>query len=61
MVGIVLHMGGPAQAQGITKLSPETIAEFDAYVKDGERLLQKRIDGTRPFLWTDDVPERRSP
>ena len=59
IAGIVLYMGGPVQAQGIIKLSPETIAEFDAYVKDGERLLQKRIDGERPFLWTDDVPERR--
>ncbi len=58
-VGIVLYMGGPVQAQGIIKLSPETIAEFDAYVKDGERLLQKRVDGERPFLWTDDVPEQR--
>ncbi len=58
-IGIALCLGGPVQAQGIIKLSPETIAEFDAYVKDGERLLQKRIDGTRPFLWTDDVPERR--
>jgi len=59
MVGIVLYMDGPVQAQGIIKLSPETIAEFDAYVKDGERLLQKRVDGERPFLWTDDVPEQR--
>ena len=59
VVGIVLYMGGPVQAQGIIKLSPETIAEFDAYVKDGERLLQKRIDGERPFLSTDEVPERR--
>ena len=59
VVGIVLYMGGPVQAQGIIKLSPETIAEFDAYVKDGERLLQKRIDGDRPFLWADDLPERR--
>ena len=25
-------------------------------MKDGERLLQKRIDGERPFLWADDVP-----
>ena len=56
---LVLCLGQPAQAQGITKLSPETVAEFDAYVKDAERLLQKRIDGDRPFLWTDDVPERR--
>jgi len=56
---IVLYLGQPAQAQGMTKLSPETVAEFDAYVKDGERLLQKRIDGERPFLWADDVPERR--
>ena len=59
VVGILLCIGGPVQAQGITQLSPETVAEFDAYIKDGERLLQKRIDGTRPFLWTDDVPERR--
>lgn len=59
IVGIVLYIGGPVQAQGIIKLSPETIAEFDAYVKDGERVLQKRIDGDRPFLSTDEVPERR--
>ncbi len=59
VVGIVLYIGGPAQAQGMTNLSPETVADFDAYVKDGERLLQKRIDGERPFLWADDVPERR--
>ncbi len=44
IAGIVLYMGGAVQAQGIVKLSPETIAEFDAYVKDGERLLQKRVD-----------------
>ncbi len=59
IVGIVLYTGGAVQAQGITKLRPETVEAFDAYVKDGERLLQKRIDGERPFLWTDDVPERR--
>ncbi len=59
VLGMVLFIGQTAQAQGIIKLSPETIAEFDAYVKDAERLLQKRIDGDRPFLWTDDVPERR--
>ncbi len=56
---IVLCLGQPTQVQGITKVSPETVAEFDAYIKDKERLLQKRIDGERPFLWTDDVPERR--
>ncbi len=59
VVGMVLNIGGPAQAQGITKLRPETVAEFDTYVKEGERLLQKRIDGERPFLWADDLPERR--
>jgi len=59
VVGIVLYISVPVQAQGIVKLSPETIAEFDAYVKDSERVLQKRIDGERPFLWTDEVPERR--
>jgi hypothetical protein len=59
VVGILLYIGGPVHAQGITKLRPETVTAFDAYVKDGERLLQKRIDGERPFLWTDDVPERR--
>ncbi|MCH7805192.1 MAG: hypothetical protein IH937_14080 [Acidobacteria bacterium] len=58
-IPIVLCLGQPGQAQGVTKLSPETIAEFDAYIKDVERLLQKRIDGERPFLWTDEVPERR--
>ncbi len=36
VLGMVLFIGQTAQAQGIIKLSPETIAEFDAYVKDGE-------------------------
>ncbi len=58
-VGIVLYIGGPAPAQGTTKLSPGTVAEFDHYVKDGERLLQRRVKGERPFLWADDVPGRR--
>ena len=59
VVGIVLYIGGPAQAQGITKLRPETVAEFDVYVEDGERLLQRRVEGERPFLWADDFPERK--
>ncbi|MEE8590031.1 MAG: hypothetical protein V3T35_01810 [Spirochaetia bacterium] len=59
MVGILLYAGEAVQAQGITKLRPETVTAFDAYVKDEERLLQMRIDGERPFLWTDEVPERR--
>ncbi len=59
IAGIVLYMGGRVQAQGIIKLSPETIAEFDAYVKDGERVLQKRLDGEDAFLYADEVPERR--
>ena len=28
VVGIVLYIGGPAQAQGITKLRPETVADL---------------------------------
>ena len=55
---IVLCLGQPVQAQGITKLSPETVAEFDAYIKDGERVLQKRLDGEDAFLYADEVPER---
>ncbi len=58
ILGIVLYMGGRVQAQGIIKLSPETIAEFDAYVKDGERLLQKRID-EGAFLYADEVRNSR--
>jgi hypothetical protein len=59
VVGILLYVGGTIQAQGITQLSPETVAEFEAYVKDAEGLLQKRIDGELPFLSIDEVPERR--
>lgn len=35
-VEILLHIGGPVQAQGVTKLSPRTIAEVDVYGQDGE-------------------------
>ncbi len=59
VAGIELYIGGPAQAQGITRLGPETVVEFDAYVKDSEGLLQKRIDGEFPFLSIGEVPERR--
>jgi len=41
VVGVLLCISGPARAQGITKLRPETVTAFDAYVKDSERLLQK--------------------
>ncbi len=54
LVGIILVVGialniEPALAQWTTKLRPETMTEFDAYVKDAERSLQRRIDGERPF------------
>ena len=50
----------PAGAQGVVRLEPETVEEFDAYVVDAEVVMSERIDGERNFLWADDVPGRRA-
>ena len=42
-----------------TELSPETVADFDKYVLEVEARLQERIDGSRPFLWSDEDAGRR--
>ena len=54
-----LLLAAHAVAQPRVKLSPETAAAFDSYVKDAELVLKKRLDGELPFLWMDEDPERR--
>ena len=54
-----LLLAAHAVAQPRVKLSTETAAAFDSYVKDAELVLKKRLDGELPFLWMDEDPERR--
>ena len=59
LVALTLILIPQATAQPRVKLNLHTVAAFDAYVKDAERVLEKRLKGELPFLWTDDDPEQR--
>ena len=54
-----LLLAAHAAAQPRVKLSAETAAAFDSYVKDADVVLKKRLDGELSFLWMDEDPERR--
>ncbi len=59
LAALILLLISQATAQPKVKLRAETGAAFDAYVKDAERVLKRRVEGELPFLWTDDDPEQR--
>ena len=58
LLGLLL-LTALTHAQPKVKLKAETVAAFDAYVKDAELFLSGRVTGKRAFLWADDVPARR--
>ncbi len=59
LVTLVLVLVSRVEGQPRVKLSPETLEAFESYVEESERLLEKRLGGELPFLWTDDDPRRR--
>lgn len=46
-------------AQLIVKLEPETNSAFDALAKKAEAGIEQRVNGTSPFLWLDEAPDRK--
>ncbi len=48
-----------AAAKPGVKLRNETVAAFDSFVEDAERVVKKRLEGELPFLWLDEDQERR--
>ncbi len=59
LVTLVLVLVSRVEAQPRVKLNPETLEAFESFVEESERLLEKRLGGELPFLWTDDDPGRR--
>jgi len=46
----------PASA---AELKKETVQAFERYIRATEARLEEHLRGARPFLWTDETPERR--
>jgi hypothetical protein len=42
----------------VVQLKPETLDAFHAYVRDAEATMQPSLDGSAPFLWSDENPDR---
>ena len=49
-----------AHGQARAKLGEETAQAFDQYVKNVEKLLDKRSTGALSFLWLDENPTLRN-
>jgi hypothetical protein len=55
-VALAAAFGAPAARAG--ELQPDTLAAWQAYLKDSDLHMQKRVEGRAPFLWMDESPER---
>jgi hypothetical protein len=42
------------------ELQPNTVKDWDDYIRNADSLIQSRLDGQRPFLWSDETPGRSS-
>jgi hypothetical protein len=49
---------GAARIGIAAELQPETLEAWNAYLKSADLQMQNRLAGGRPFLWTDESPER---
>jgi len=47
-----------SQTVGIVQLEPETLEAFQAYVREAEAAMQPSLDGSAPFLWSDENADR---
>ncbi len=39
-------------------LQPDTLKAWDDYIRNADSLIHTRLDGERPFLWSDETPAR---
>jgi hypothetical protein len=42
------------------QLQPGTLKAWDDYIQNADSSLRSRLDGQRPFLWTDEAADRRA-
>ena len=55
---IAMMLGGVAVRAGGVELQPATAEAWQDYVRHAGEGMQARLDGSKPFLWVDDIPER---
>ncbi len=53
----LLAAGFPGLLSAIA-LQPDTLKAWDDYIRSADSRMQTRLDGQRPFLWTDEAPDR---
>src|SRR5438270_8223753 len=50
--------GAMAQTAKPVELKREAVEAFEAYIRDAEAEMERTLDGSTPFLWSDRNPER---
>ena len=55
---IVVMLGGVAVPLGAAELQRATADAWQDYVRHADERMQGRLDGRKPFLWVDEIPER---
>ncbi|MGA3237551.1 MAG: hypothetical protein ABSG03_14740 [Bryobacteraceae bacterium] len=53
----LLVAGFPGLLSAI-ELQPDTLKAWDDYIRNADSHMQSRLDGRRPFLWTDEASDR---
>src|SRR5208283_34995 len=47
-----------AQTASVVQLKTETLEAFHSYIHEAEAAMQPSLEGSAPFLWTDDNADR---
>jgi hypothetical protein len=55
----ILAAGAPILLNAV-ELKPITLQAWDDYISAADSSMQARLDAQRPFLWAEEVPERRA-
>ena len=55
-----MRQGQALMAQGVTtvQLTQQTLEAFLAYTREAEAAMEATLDGSAPFLWSDENPDR---
>jgi hypothetical protein len=56
---MLLAVSAPGLLEAV-QLQPDTVKAWGDYVRNADSSMQSRLDGQRPFLWTDEAPDRRA-
>lgn len=59
LIGLALTARGIPTPLAAAQLQPGALQEWDHYVQTVDFRMRERLDGRRPFLWTDESPDRR--